>query len=345
MLRAPALAACLLAACACIQVAQAQDRPGGKLLATPGITQFEGAAGGGLVPWATIGSYATEDEIGASAFATVLATDEYRLQVAGFLVGIHDRLELSYARQSLSVSSDVTATVARALVGALGGGPAVGPGSVDIAMDVYGAKLRLAGDAIYAQDTWMPQVALGVQHKRHRDFDRGTRLPAVGDVGIPALLGAADANGTDVYLSATKLLLGVPAGRNLLLNATVRATRGNAFGLLGFGRRVVDPVGGGVIDRRDDGWAYTFEGSAALFVDEHWVLGGEWRTQANRLDRQPVLAVLGDGGLAREDTAWDLFVAWLPSKRFALTAAWVDVGRLPFDAQAAGPYISAQASF
>lgn len=338
----------LVLSCLCVLSAPqvlAQDRPGGKLLATPGVTQFEGAAGGGLVPWAVIGSYATDDEIGASAFATVLATDEYRLRTAGFLVGFNDRLELSYARQSLTVSADVTATVARALVGALGGGPAVGPGAVELAVDVYGAKLRLAGDAIYAQDTWMPQLALGVQHKRHRDFARGTRLPVVGDVGIPALLGAADANGTDVYLTATKLLLGVPAGQNLLLNATVRATRGNAFGLLGFGRRVVDPVGGGVLDQRNDGWALTVEGSAALFVDEHWVVGGEWRTQANRLDRQPVLGVLGDAGLASERTAYDLFVAWLPSKRFAVTAAWVDIGRLPFDETAAGPYVSTQVSF
>lgn len=320
--------------------------PGGKLVGAAGVTQFEGAAGGGLVPWALIGSYATEDEIGAAAFTTALVTGDYRLRATGVLVGFHDRVELSYARQRLTVGAGVTAAVATALARAFGAAsPPQGPGAADLDVDVFGAKLRLAGDAVYAQDTWMPQLALGVQHKRHRDFDRGLRLPAVGATGVPALLGAADASGTDVYLAASKLLLGVPAGRNLLLDLNLRASRGNAFGLLGFGRRVVDPASGAPIDRRDDGWRLTVEGSAAIFLDEHWVLGGEWRGQANRLDRQPVLAALGDGRLARERTAWDLFVAWLPSKRIALTAAWVDLGRLPFDGAAAGPYLAAQVAF
>ena len=42
---------------------------GGRLLATGGVTQLEGAAGGGIVPWAVIGGYGTRDEIGATGFA------------------------------------------------------------------------------------------------------------------------------------------------------------------------------------------------------------------------------------------------------------------------------------
>ena len=34
---------------------------GGKLLLTGGVSQLEGAAGGGITPWAVIGGYGTRD--------------------------------------------------------------------------------------------------------------------------------------------------------------------------------------------------------------------------------------------------------------------------------------------
>ena len=36
--------------------------PGGRLLATGGATMIEGAAGGGLVPWAVLAGYGTREE-------------------------------------------------------------------------------------------------------------------------------------------------------------------------------------------------------------------------------------------------------------------------------------------
>lgn len=39
----------------------------GKLLLTGGVSTVEGAAGGGISPWAVIGSQATEGERGVSA--------------------------------------------------------------------------------------------------------------------------------------------------------------------------------------------------------------------------------------------------------------------------------------
>jgi len=33
----------------------------GKLLATPGVSQIEGSGGGGIVPWAQLAGYASED--------------------------------------------------------------------------------------------------------------------------------------------------------------------------------------------------------------------------------------------------------------------------------------------
>ena len=45
----------------------------GKLLLTGGVSSIDGAAGGGLTPWAVIGSNATEGEVGATAFVTTAA--------------------------------------------------------------------------------------------------------------------------------------------------------------------------------------------------------------------------------------------------------------------------------
>ena len=55
------------------------DNPktGGKLLLTAGVTQVEGAAGGGLTPWATIGAYGDRGQIGANAFYTRVDVDDY----------------------------------------------------------------------------------------------------------------------------------------------------------------------------------------------------------------------------------------------------------------------------
>ena len=39
-----------------------------------GVTSIDGAAGGGLTPWAVIGSNATEGQWGATATASVVST-------------------------------------------------------------------------------------------------------------------------------------------------------------------------------------------------------------------------------------------------------------------------------
>lgn len=326
-----------------------QAQTGGKLLGTGGVSQFEGAAGGGLTPWAVIGGLGTRDEMGGRAFYTHLGTSSYDLQVGGLSVGLWDRLELSYARQRLSVDSSVVEGTANALINGLT--PILGPpgplgpvSGTSIDMEVYGAKFRLFGDAVYAQDSFLPQVSLGVQHKRNRDFGSGVQVPYLGDVGIPALLGARDASGTDYYLSATKVFLGVPLGRNLILSGTLRATRANAFGLLGFGREVVNPLDGQLLDSSNS-YRLQPEFSAGLFVSPTVVIGAEYRTQSNRLANQPVLGLLGAPDLAKEDDAWDMFLAWLPNKHLALTLAYVDLGNLPFQANSRGVYLSLQGSF
>jgi hypothetical protein len=203
----------------------------------------------------------------------------------------------------------------------------------------------LFGDAVYAQDSFLPQVALGAQFKRNLDFDKGVTLPAVGATGIPALLGADRKDGTDIYLSATKLILGVPAGKNLLLNLTVRATKANAFGLLGFGRRLDPSDASGATLERDNDYELETEASAALFLSSEVAVGIEYRSQSNRLDNQPVLASLGAPQLAKENSARDFFIAYVPNKSVAITVAHVDLGNLPFQERSSGLYLSVQVSF
>lgn len=171
---------------------------GSKLLATSGATTFEGAAGGGIVPWSLIGGYGDAGEWGGGIAATHIAVKDFRLNLVAAHVGFDNRLELSLARQTLDVR----------------------PLDLSITQDVYGAKVRLFGDLIYPG---LPQTALGIQHKRNRDS------------AVPLLLGAEGDEGTDVYIAASKLLIDGLLGRNLLVNGTLRHSDANQTGLLGFG--------------------------------------------------------------------------------------------------------------
>lgn len=178
---------------------------GGRLLATGGATQVEGAAGGGLVPWAVLAGYGTREQDGGTAFYTRVDTGDYALDAWGAAWTFRNRLELSVARQRFDLGE-----LQRQL--AL-------PWDA-LEQDVFGAKLRLGGDLVY---TRMPQLSLGVQYKRLRD---GT---------LPLALGARDDAGTDVYLAASKLFLDGPGGRQWLASGALRSTRANQMGLLGHG--------------------------------------------------------------------------------------------------------------
>lgn len=262
----------------------------GRLLATGGASTIEGAAGGGIVPWAVIAGYGSEDEWGGAAFATRVDSGDYALDSRGLAFGWANRLELSYARQSLHLP-----TLADAL----------GLPQRRFDQDVLGAKLRLTGDLVYSR--W-GQIGIGVQHKRQRDF------------AIPQAVGARDDRGVDVYLSATRLVLAGPFGRNWLLNGSLRSTRANQVGLLGFGG-----------DARD-GRSLVAEASVAVLLDRHWALGYEYRQKPDNL------------GFAAEDDWRDAFVAWFPSKRVALVAAWADLGAIASLPDQQAWYLSLQVS-
>lgn len=265
---------------------------GGKLIATGGVTQLEGAAGGGLTPWAVLNGYGTAGQQGATGFIATANTGDYRLDAIGTSFTWNDRLELSVARQDLDLGSLSTALGL--------------PQDARLSQNVFGVKLRVAGDIIYGR--W-PQVAVGLQHKRNRTFD------------IPDSVGARDDTGTDLYLSVGRLFLGGFAGRNLFLNGTVRATRANELGLLGFG----GPDG--------NDHDLVFEGAAGVFLDRRTVVGVEYRQKPDNL------------AFAEEHDWVDVFVAWFPGKHLSLTAAWLDLGSIATLDDQRGVYLAVEASF
>lgn len=295
---------------------------GSRLIASGGIASFEGTAGGGITPWAFIGGYASKEEVSVGANLQTLRLNDYTLTTAGASVGLYDRVEISIQRQKLAISSGLMSNVFSLLTD----GAITNARSTTIEQDILAAKVRLLGDGVFAQDTWLPQVSIGAQYKKNRDVDSSLLLAdgsvPLPDSGVPKLLGAIDDSGTDVYLTATKLWLGIPNGYNLLTSVTGRYTKANTFGLLGFGAE------------NDDSANLEWEGSMALLISPTTAIGTEFRTQTNRL-----------GGLAEEDTVMDVFVAYFPNKSLSLTAAYVDLGSLPLQEDASGFYLSLNANF
>ena len=262
---------------------------GGKLLLTNGVSAIEGASGGGIATWATIGGLETYDGIGLSGHVTLVELPDFGWQSHGIAIGIANRIELSYARQNFD-TRDV--------------GAALGLGQgFTFNQDVYGAKVRLAGDLVYG-DPLLPQISVGVQHKRSRD------------AAIVQAVGADSANGTDIFVSASKLFL----SHSLLASTTLRYTSGNQGGLLGFGNVA------------DDDRELQFEGSIAYQLSRRAVIGAEFRSKPDNL------------GLGEDDWV-DIFAAYAVTDNITLTAAYADLGSIATFENQRGGFLSAQIAF
>ena len=252
----------------------------GRLLATGGASSLEGAAGGGITPWAVLAGYGERGE-----------TADYRLDVAGLAASFDNRVEFSYARQRFDLGN-----LARNL----------SLPENSLSQDVFGVKVRLFGDLIYDR---LPQVSLGIQHKKQKDFL------------IPSLVGATRSEDTEGYLSASRLILGGAFGYNLLLNGGVRYSRANELGLLGFGG-----------DRRDTR-SVLKEGSVAVLFDRDWAVGVEYREKPDNLS------------FAGESDWADLFVGYFPNKHLAVVLAYARLGEIATLDKQNGAYLSVQGSF
>lgn len=278
--------------------AHAQEDPlaidietGGKLKLTRGISTIEGQGGGGLTPWALITGNETDRGVGGTAHVTAVELPDYSLLSYGAAFGLFDRVELSYTRQEFD-TQNVGAVLS------LGRGFTFG-------QDVWGAKVRVIGDAIYDQDTWAPQVAVGANWKKN---DQGAVVSAVG---------GRDDEGWEAYATATKILL----DSSLLLNGTLRWTNANQTGLLGYGGNL------------NDNHELMGEFSAGWLLSPEIVVGAEYRMKPDNL------------AIAKEDDWVDIYAAWAINHHVTLTGAYVDLGSIAtFDNQR-GVYLSLQAGF
>ena len=264
----------------------------GKLLLTGGVSSIDGAAGGGLTPWAVTGSYATEGEFGGAAFITRAKTQDYALNTCGAAFAVKDRVEVSIARQAFDAGVVVPDTT--------------------LQLDIVGVKLRLAGDAVLDSDTWMPQVAVGAEFKRLKPG------AAVGGV-LDSV--AAKRSGIDYYLSATKLFL----AQSVLVNGTLRLTKANQNGLLGFG------------SSDKGGYSVQPEVSVAWLLRKDLAVGAEYRFKPDNL---------AFAGAPFAENDWkDLFIAWAPTKNLSITAAYVDLGNIVGHPKQTGGYLSVQLAY
>lgn len=269
----------------------------GKLPLTAGFTDVDGAGGGGLVPWAVITGYGTDQSWGANAHDTWVPLRDFSLQSYGVAVGALNRVEVSFTRDRF----DATGT-------ALNG--------VRVQQDILGLKVRLAGDAVYDQDSWIPQTALGLEYKRNLGISNAGAIDSV------LQLGARSESGTDYYLAATKIFL----AQSLLVNGTLRYTAANEFGILGFG------------GDRNSGRSLRFESTLAYLVTRTLAVGLEYRDRPHNLTAD------------NESAAYDAFIAWTPTRSVSVVAAYARLGSIlapvtQVNHNQDGAYVSLQVGF
>lgn len=183
-----------------------------------------------------------------------------------------------------------------------------------------GAALGLGKGYVFDQDVFGAKARLF----GHVVYDQDTWLPQISAGvqyrhndrdGLVKVLGARSADGVDYTLSASKLFL----AQSLLVNGAVRATQANQFGILG---------NGGV-----HGYSAQVEGSAAYLVSRRLAIGFEARSKPDNLT------------FAKEEAAYDAFVAFAFSKTVSLVVAYADLGDIATFRNQRGVYASLQAGF
>ncbi|HKY90354.1 MAG TPA: DUF3034 family protein [Nevskiaceae bacterium] len=306
----------------------------GKVFLTGGVVTVDGAGGGGITPWATITGYETRDGINGGLHYTFVYLPDYSLNSYGAAVGFYDRFELSYTHSTLPTGS--TFDTVGLLADTLGIETGIEPFNTTIGLNVYGAKLRLIGDAVYTSDSLIPQIAVGGFYKKNDSKE------------LLRTLQADKSKDWEAYICATKVYLAY----STLLNVTARYTSANQTGLTGFG----GPDG----NDKEVRW----EGSVAFLLTKNTAIGGEFQQHGDNLDGVGVdLNGLDTGGLLGtvvdavgldrlnqtltqyEDDWYDLFFAYAPNKNLSFTMAYAMLGNITLTPDQHGFYFSLHATF
>ena len=144
-----------------------------------------------------INGYGSSEQWSVTGYVSQVGVDDFTLNSKGIGLSYDNKYELSFGRQELKLDT-------------MGG---------ELNQQIIGLKYKVAGELLYSA---MPQISVGLQLKKQLDF------------AIPATVGALHDSGTDIYVAASKVWLDALWGRNILLNATMRGTKGQQTGLLGF---------------------------------------------------------------------------------------------------------------
>ena len=316
------------------------DYNDGKVFLTEGVSMADGAAGGGAVPWAVIAGNETRDGINGNVHFTYASLPNYSLESVGTAIGFYDRFEISAVYDVLPTGStfDTVGLLTSALSGS---GSNQGTAGIEawntaIKMNVYGAKVRLIGEAIYDSDNLIPQVAVGGFYKVNQN-----KL-------LLETLGADKSSDWEGYLAVTKIFFPISTA----IDITARYTDANEIGLTGFG----GPNG--------DHKKVRLEGSLAYLLAKNIAIGGEYQQHGNNLGGHSVnldgsnlsgvtstLGALGFGNLQGAltqlgESSWkDVFAAYAPAKNLSFTMAILDLGNITLTPNQFGYYISVAASF
>jgi hypothetical protein len=307
----------------------------GGLVTTGAVTAVGGAAGGGVVPWALIGGYTTQDQIGGTAFYTHVFLRNYQLATYGGLFALSDRVELSFAHQDFQLGSTGN-TLDGKIIGALGL-PSNTPdsalphalqlGNANLNQDIAGVKVRLYGNAVYDQDTLIPQISVGYEYHRNENT---SFVRAIG----------TRPTGNEYYLAATKVWLNGLFGHYTMVSADLDFTNAIQNGLLGFG---------GVGEHGPKtGYHVEPEFAVGYWLNNNVVIGGEYRLmphyQVVAPGNVPGFGPLGNA-LSKTSDWKDLYIAYFPVKYISVTLAYADLGTIASEKNQNGVYLSATASF
>ncbi len=307
----------------------------GGLITTGAVTAVGGAAGGGIVPWALIGGYTTKDQVGGTAFYTHVFLRNYQLATYGGLFALSNRVEVSFAHQDFELGG-TGGTLDGKIIGALGL-PSSTPASAlphalqlnnaNLNQDIIGVKVRLYGNAVYDQDTLIPEISAGYEyhHNENTSFVRaiGTRP-----------------SGNEFYLAATKVWLHGLFGHYTMVTGTLDFTNAIQNGLLGFG--------GVGTNGPKTGYHVEPEFAVGYWINNNLVIGGEYRFmphyQVVAPGNVPGFGPLGNA-LSKTSDWKDLYVAYFPVKYFSVTLAYADLGTIASEKNQNGVYLSGTASF
>jgi len=308
----------------------------GGLVTTGAVTAVGGAAGGGIVPWALIGGYTTQDQVGGTAFYTHVFLRNYQLATYGGLFALSDRVEVSFAHQDFELGGTGN-TLDGKIFTALGL-PASTPqdllphslqfgGHYNLNQDIIGVKVRLYGNAVYDQDSYIPEISAGYEYHHNENV---SFLRTIG----------TKPSGNEYYLAATKVWLNGIFGHYTMATATLDFTNSIQNGLLGFGG--VGPNG------PKAGYHVEPEFAVGYWINNNLVVGGEYRFMPHYqvlADHQvPGYGPLGDA-LSKSSDWKDVYVAYFPVKYISVTLAYADLGVIASEKNQNGVYISATASF